>query len=228
MTASTGRKRASTRPPKQTRNAEATRARILEKATEIFAESGYDGASLGDIVKASKVNKRMVYHYFGDKQGLYRPIFRQQWHELKQRFEAELERRFGVGSGEEREIGADRLLYEAVGIVSDFMADHRLFVRLMMWEGLEGGQVSRSLWTEVRGPLYAQVEFLIRQAQSDGKLNPKLDPAHLVISFLGAVGFYFAYAPTLTDILQRDPFASSALEERKVAVQRLFKALATR
>jgi TetR/AcrR family transcriptional regulator len=210
-------------PAKQTRNAELTRARILEKATEVFAAAGFDGASIGDIVKASRVNKRMIYHYFGDKEGLYRAIFRHQWGELKEWFDRELSRR--LESGAPWPTDAASILMEAVDISSDFMASHQFFIRLMMWEGLEGGQISRSIWTDVRGPLYAQVEFLIRQAQQEGSLDPRTDPAHLVISFLGAVSFYFAYAPTLADMLHQEPFAARVLEERKGQLKRLLGGL---
>jgi TetR/AcrR family transcriptional regulator len=208
---------------KQTRNAEATRARILEKATEVFAASGFDGASIGDIVKASRVNKRMIYHYFGDKEGLYRTIFRHQWGELKAWFDLELSRRLESGAPWPSE--AAGILLEAVDIASDFMASHQFFIRLMMWEGLEGGQISRSIWADVRGPLYAQVEFLIRQAQEDGALDSRIHPAHLVISFLGAVSFYFAYAPTLADMLHQEPFAVAVLAERKAELKRLLSGL---
>lgn len=209
------------RPAKQTRNASATRARILEKATEIFASVGFDGASVGDIVKSSRINKRMLYHYFGDKEGLYRAVFRQQWADLKEWFERELERRLSESGA--RPADATGLLEEAIEISSDFMAHHQRFVRLMMWEGLEGGDISRSIWLDVRGPLYAQVEFLIRQAQEEGKLDPSADPAHMVISFLGAIGFYFAFAPALGDILHKDPYSREALDGRKTELRRLLR-----
>ncbi len=206
----------------QTRDAVATRARILEKSSEIFARLGYEGTSLGEIVKAAKVNKRMVYHYFGDKEGLYRAIFRQLWGELRDWLEVEIERRI-----EKSNVPLDpsSLVLEAIDIVSDFMASHQRFVRLMMWEGLEGGAISRSIWVDVRGPLYSQIEFLLKEAQAQGKLNPKLDPAHLIISFLGSVGFYFAYAPALADMLHKDPLASETLLERKAEVKKLMGAL---
>jgi TetR/AcrR family transcriptional regulator len=206
-----------------TRDPARTRARILASATELFAISGYDGTSLDAIVAASGFNKRMIYHYFGDKEGLYRAIFKQQWGDLREWFEREFKRR--EESGTPVSLDAGELLIEVLGATSDFMAVNRRFVRLVMWEGLEGGAVSRSIWTDVRGPMYAQIEFLIRSAQERGKLNPRLDPAHLVISFLGAVGFYFAYAPTLGDILHQDPFGKPALAQRKNELKLLLKAL---
>jgi AcrR family transcriptional regulator len=213
------------KPSKTPRDAAATRARILDKATGIFADAGYQGASVGDIVRAARVNKRMVYHYFGDKEGLYRAIFREQWGGLREWFERELTLRIEARAG--GTVDAATLLTEAVDIASDFMASHQRFVRLMMWEGLEGGAISRSIWTDVRGPLYSQVEFLIRQAQESGGLDRALDPAHLVISFLGAIGFYFAYAPALGDMLHHDPMAPKALALRKLQLQSLMRSLLT-
>ena len=58
--------------PRRTRDADATRAALLGAATEVFAEVGYAGARVDEIAERARVNKRMIYEYFGDKQGLYR------------------------------------------------------------------------------------------------------------------------------------------------------------
>src|SRR5262245_63010574 len=53
------------------RDPERTRAAILQAAiTEISAKS-LNGARVDDIARRAGVNKRMIYHYFGDKAGLY-------------------------------------------------------------------------------------------------------------------------------------------------------------
>lgn len=205
---------------KKRRDAIETRARILREATRIFAVHGFEGSPISGIVKASKVNKRMVYHYFGDKAGLYREIFLEQWGELKAWFDKALEKQGGDPS-----TNGEKLLSEALGIFFDFMASHQDFVRLTMWEGLEGGWVSRSIWKDVRGPIYFQMEVLIKYAQEAGLLDKEMDAGHLIVSFLGAISFYFAYAPTLIDILHKDPFDPEALAERKEQVARLLKSL---
>ena len=56
-------------------------------------------------------------------------------------------------------------------------------------------------------------------------IDKNVDPAHLIVSFLGVISFYFAYAPTLIDILHKDPFDSEALAERKGQVLRLLESL---
>lgn len=91
----------------------------------------------------------------------------------------------------------------------------------MMWKGLEGGEISRSIWKEIRGPFYVQMEFLIQQAQEEGILDSNLDAAHFVATFLGAISFYFGYAPTLVDMIHEDPFSKEALAKRKFQLLRL-------
>ena len=54
-----------------TRDPERTRARILDAAKAAFAERGLGGARVDEIAARAKVNKRMIYHYFGNKDGLF-------------------------------------------------------------------------------------------------------------------------------------------------------------
>ncbi len=51
--------------------AEETRARILDAATRLFAERGFDGVRTRDLASASGANVATVAYHFGDKRGLY-------------------------------------------------------------------------------------------------------------------------------------------------------------
>jgi AcrR family transcriptional regulator len=53
------------------RDAERTRAEILEVATHEFAVRGYDGARVDEIAARTRTTKRMIYYYFGSKKQLY-------------------------------------------------------------------------------------------------------------------------------------------------------------
>src|SRR5206468_9871426 len=55
----------------QKRNADATRVKILQAALNEFSERGLTAASTDDIAERCGVNKRMIYYYFGSKEGLY-------------------------------------------------------------------------------------------------------------------------------------------------------------
>ncbi len=48
-----------------------TREKILAEARELFAEKGYDGASLRAIARAAGVDPALVHHFFGNKEGVF-------------------------------------------------------------------------------------------------------------------------------------------------------------
>jgi AcrR family transcriptional regulator len=59
----------------QQRNADRTKARILEAATEEFAARGIAGARVGRIAEVAGCNKAMLYAYFGNKDDLFDAVF---------------------------------------------------------------------------------------------------------------------------------------------------------
>jgi AcrR family transcriptional regulator len=62
---------------------EETRGRILEVALDLFATSGFDGASTRTIAQRAGVNLPAIQYYFGSKEGLYRAVVEQFSHQLQ-------------------------------------------------------------------------------------------------------------------------------------------------
>src|SRR5207244_13593147 len=58
-------------PDRPARDADRTRAAILDAATTEFARHGLGGARVDSISASAGANKRMLYYYFGDKEGLF-------------------------------------------------------------------------------------------------------------------------------------------------------------
>jgi AcrR family transcriptional regulator len=76
---------------------EETRGRILDAALELFAASGFEGASTRTIAERAGVNLPAIQYYFGSKEGLYRAVVEQFSQEMQagvgpiaQRIRAEL------------------------------------------------------------------------------------------------------------------------------------------
>jgi len=70
------RPRSRRRPSHARRNAERTRAKILDAATTEFAAKGFAGGRIGRIAKHAGVNRAMLYYYFGNKRHLFRDTVR--------------------------------------------------------------------------------------------------------------------------------------------------------
>src|SRR3712207_393903 len=60
--------------PRRARDADQTRRDILAAAAAEFSEKGYAGARVDDIAARTSTTKRMIYYYFGGKEGLYAAV----------------------------------------------------------------------------------------------------------------------------------------------------------
>jgi TetR/AcrR family transcriptional regulator len=164
------------------RNPEATRRRILAAALAEFASKGISGARVDRIAVRAKTNKRMLYHYFGYKDGLYRAVLNQRLSDRKP---------VAIEPGDE----ATRLS----GIFERLMSSGD-FLRLQMWEALERGARGRIENEDVRRATMAARVDAVRESQADGRTADDLDPELLVIAELGLAAYPLAF-PQVTRLV---------------------------
>ena len=79
---------AGARPGVRQLAAQATRESILRAATKVFAKYGYDGGSVEKISKAAKSYDRMIYYYFGSKEGLFIAVIEEAYRRFNEAEEA--------------------------------------------------------------------------------------------------------------------------------------------
>ncbi len=65
------------------RRPQSTKEKILRAAREEFARSGLEGGRVDGIANRSGANKRMIYHYFGNKDDLYKAVLENVYAELR-------------------------------------------------------------------------------------------------------------------------------------------------
>ena len=75
--------------PTRTNDPARTMAGILEVATKEFADKGLSGARIDAIAEATHTSKRMIYYYYGSKEGLYLAVLEESYRRMRQ-IEAEL------------------------------------------------------------------------------------------------------------------------------------------
>ena len=80
-------------PPKRTRMTAAQRREVIERAaTQVFAERGYEGASMDEIARCSGVSVPVVYDHFASKQDLHRRLLERHYAELRALWAEQLSR----------------------------------------------------------------------------------------------------------------------------------------
>ncbi|WP_416063343.1 TetR family transcriptional regulator [Rhodococcus indonesiensis] len=158
------------------RNSDLTRENILEVATAEFADKGLSGARVDEIAERTQTTKRMIYYYFGDKEGLYRAV---------------LENSYGTIRAQERELDlADLGPVEAIRTLAEATFDHHDhhpdFIRIVANENmLRGEHIRRS--TRLAGlgaPAVDVLTGILERGRDDGIFRDGVDALdiHLVIS----------------------------------------------
>lgn len=163
------------------RNPEASSNRIIVAAEKIFAAKGLDGARVDEIASAAKINKRMIYHYFGGKEELYIEVLRENYKKV-------------VDVGNQALSTDEDILHRVKGFISQyfyFLAENEKFVRLIHWESLHGGRYSRQILPDIAAATMPQLQTLLEQGVSQGVFRQDLDIRHLIISINAICLMYF-------------------------------------
>ncbi|OJW66060.1 MAG: hypothetical protein BGO65_03145 [Afipia sp. 64-13] len=187
--------------PKATRNAAETRQRILDAALQQFSEKTYAGARIEAIATQAGVNTRMLYHYFGDKDGLYVAVLERVLSDLRQ---------------EELRVNTDELpaidgIMRMFDFVYHHMGSHPELIKLLSGENLMQGQFLKSSAAApiVSSPVIAQLARLLRRGQADGTVCSGIDPLHLYVLMAGMSYFHRSNGHTLSLIFQKDIFSEN-------------------
>ena len=150
---------------------EAVRSDILGAARALFAQKGYSGARIEEIAARTSCSKRMIYYYFGDKEGLWRAVLAQAYRRTREAEEAlDLQ---GLPP-----VAALRRLAE---FTFENNAARRDFIRLVMIENVhEGAHMPQA--DELAGPNLSVIRLLADiydRGLAAGLFRPGLTPLEL-------------------------------------------------
>ena len=104
--------------------------RILAAAAQEFAARGYAGARVDRIARRARVNKAMLYYHFRSKQGLYRALLRDTFHQVGARLQAVADLPLAPAPKLDR----------AIAELARFIGEHRFFPAIMLREVADGGE----------------------------------------------------------------------------------------
>lgn len=105
---------------------ERTREDILDVATEEFSEFGLSGARVDSIAEKTRTSKRMIYYYYGSKEGLYLAVLERAYRKIRS-LESDLQL---------AELPAEEALRQLIGTTFDHDEENPDFVRLVSIENI--------------------------------------------------------------------------------------------
>jgi AcrR family transcriptional regulator len=175
------------------RNPERTRARILSAALKEFAAKGFAGARVDAIARRAAINKRMLYHYFGDKEGLFRAVLRRKI--------------------SERQAWAENLSgdpAESLPFWFKLSCKDADWIRLLEWEALQGAG-KKLIDGESRRKLAVRSIHRIRRQQVRGHIAGEFDPRLVLLAMRSLAIFPLAF-PQLTKLIVGGPVFDSRFQ----------------
>ena len=173
--------------------AQATRESILRAATKVFAKYGYDGGSVEKISKAAKSYDRMIYYYFGSKEGLFIAVLEGIYRRMDDA-EAALD------------LDASRpveSLTEVIRFVLGYYRRNPDFVTLLNTENLHKGRhIAKSLRArEYSSRAISIIREIMASGVAQGLFRADVAPRDLYLLIASTGYFYMSNRHTLTAFL---------------------------
>ena len=190
-----------------TRDPERTRAAILAAATQEFTANGLTGARVDAIAKRARVNKRMIYHYFGGKDGLYLAV---------------LETTYAAIRAAEQDLHlTDRDpvdgMRELVLFTWHYFLAHPEFLSLLGTENLHKAAYLKrsSRIRELHSPLVGMISALLDRGARESVFREGVDPVELYVTIAALGFFYLSNQHTLSTIFGRELSAAKHIAARE-------------
>lgn len=164
--------------------AEATsdlRDKILEAATDLFAERGYGATSVREVVERVGCTKPSLYYYFGSKEGLYLEVLRFHMARFTALIDSATE---GTGSLERR-------LARSIAFLFDYLGSHRSAMRLLYTaeHRPEEGAPAIDL-VSLHEEQCQRLADLLQEGIDNGELRSDVDLDHSVAALIGMVNVW--------------------------------------
>ncbi|CAN7548676.1 TetR/AcrR family transcriptional regulator [Rhizobium sp. LjRoot258] len=178
------------------RDPERTRAAILEAATKEFAENGMGGARVDAIAERAGTNKRMLYHYFGDKEQLYLRVLEEAY--------------VGIRTAERELHIGDQTPQEGIGELALFtwryFLKHPEFLSLLGTENLHRARWLRQSvrLKELHSHLIGELSEVLERGKKAGVFIANADPLNVYLTIASLGYFYLSNQYTLSTIFGRD------------------------
>jgi len=194
------------KPALRKRDSSATKKRILDAAKKEFSNKGLGGARMDEIALKSKANKRMIYHYFGNKEALF----------MKTLEDAYVEIRSAEQGLNLIELDPEDALITLVKFTWDYYLKNPEFITLVNSENLHKGKHLKKskIIEDISNKFVSMVGAILDKGVESGQFRAGIDPVQLNIT-IAAIGYYYlTNKHTGAIVYQRELDSKDAYDER--------------
>jgi AcrR family transcriptional regulator len=194
----------------RTNDPERTMADIIEVATHEFSEKGLAGARIDVIAEAMRTSKRMIYYYFGSKEGLYIRVLEEAYRRIRQ-IEAGLHL---------DDLAPEDALRRLVGFTVDYQLANPDFIRLVMTENIHRGEFlaqSKAIH-KLNVPAIEGLRRVYERGLKAGVFRAGIDAVDLHMSISALSFFNTANRHTFALIFKRDLESPAAIVARRDSI----------
>lgn len=180
----------------RSRDPERTRAAILAAAGAEFAAKGFDGARVDAIAARAGINKRMLYHYFGNKEDLYLAVLEETYRGI----------RLSEAGLHLEDLPPVEGMRRLVDFTWRYFLEHPEFLSLLNTENLlRAKHLKRSRRIkDLHSPLIGLLDRLLTTGAASGVFRAGVDPVQLYVTIASLGFFYLSNRWTLSTIFGRD------------------------
>lgn len=198
-------KTAARKGPTRQQDPEGTRQNIIEVASQEFALNGLSGARIDEIAAKTRSSKRMIYYYFGDKDGLYLSALESAYAQVREG-EAKLDIA-GLSPVE----GLKRL----VEFTFEHHHQHEDFIRMVMVENIHHGQYLEKsrVVRDLNVTAITHISDLYQRGLADGQFREGLDPLEIHWQISALCFFNVSNRATFSQLFGRD-FGAAEMQQR--------------
>jgi AcrR family transcriptional regulator len=187
-----------------------TRRDIVLIATEEFAQKGLSGARIDEIAARTRTSKRMIYYYFGSKEGLYIAVLEDAYRSIRN-----IERDLDVD-----DLSPEDALRELVGFTFDRHQQNPSFVRLVANENLHQGRylAQSGEIAKLNVPAIDTVRRIVERGKALGVIRDDVDPVDLHMSISALCFYSVSNRHSFATIFKADMTSPDALAARRASV----------
>jgi AcrR family transcriptional regulator len=180
----------------QTRDPERTRANIIDVATVEFAELGLTGARVDRIAERTHTSKRMLYYYFGDKEGLYQAVLLSYYEKLRSAERA-------LDLTHQPPLTALKVLVE---FTFDYHLKNASIARLVMVENINKGRHVAKMPSvaPVNSVILTTVADILKRGEKEGVFRKGVDAFNLYTTIAALCFFNVSNRYTFKAIFRHD------------------------